>query len=61
MKAITLTLDEKELQAFQGLLDVALRQAGLNALPAVSHFSMRLADAQNQAEPAGLTAASSAK
>jgi hypothetical protein len=42
MAAITLTLDDAEQQAFAGLLDLSLRQAGLNCLDAVCYFKNRL-------------------
>jgi hypothetical protein len=38
MTAITIQLNEAEQAAFQQLLDLALRNAGMNAFNAVSHF-----------------------
>jgi hypothetical protein len=46
MAAITLTLDDAEQQAFNQLLDTALRSTGLTAFQLVAHFSARLQAAQ---------------
>jgi len=55
MSNITLVLNDPEQQAFHQLLDIALRQAGLNALDVVYHFRGRILSAQgtpSQAEAA---------
>jgi hypothetical protein len=55
MSTITLVLQDAEQQIFQKLLDIALRQAGLNAFDAVSHFMGRIAAAQHMAAQNVLT------
>ncbi|MGO9172651.1 MAG: hypothetical protein ACLP7P_11875 [Rhodomicrobium sp.] len=55
MTAITLTLNEAEQQAFNQLLDIALRQSGLGALDVAYHFRGRILSAKgtpSQAEVA---------
>ena len=52
MNTITLVLNDAEQHALRQLLDMALRQAGLNALDVVSHFRGRIAAALATTQPA---------
>ncbi len=63
MSNITLVLNDSEQQAFHQLLDIALRQVGLNALDVVYHFRGRILSAQGtplQAEVASQKPAATA-
>jgi len=55
MSNITLVLNDSEQQAFHQLLDIALRQAGLNALDVVYHFRGRILSAQGTPSQAEAT------
>ncbi len=57
MANITIELTGAEQQALIELLDVALRQKGINALNAVSHFMQRIAVAQAAATHPAVPAA----
>jgi hypothetical protein len=58
MKTISLNLNDAELSALNSLLDLALRNAGLNALQVVSHFATLLSQAQSAQLPAEASAPS---
>jgi hypothetical protein len=49
---ITLTLDEKELQAMVGLMDVGLKAVGLQGAEAASHLMRRISEAKQAADTA---------
>jgi hypothetical protein len=60
MKTISLNLNDAELTALNSLLDLALRNAGMNALQIVSHFATLLSQAQSAQVPAEAAAPAAA-
>jgi hypothetical protein len=51
MPDVTMTFSEEEQRVWPGILDAAVKQLGLPAVPAVAHFNAKLHTAQQAVAP----------